>query len=149
MNTFLQCCEGAVNILKCSCDIPAAKNSQDVAQNTTIAFYICAAIVIATSIAACAILLWKYLEILAAKNERQAKEKESDIADRKKKSDTLNKLIDYLEKNTTIERYDEESGKMMKSEKGLGSNEGQYYIKVLKSVIENSAIPQYPLKEQK
>ncbi len=76
------------------------------------------------------------------------KESDADIAERKQKADALNKLLDYLAKNTTEEKYDDNAGKMIKLDKGIDSAEGQYYIEVLRAVIKGDSIPQYPLKKE-
>lgn len=118
----------------------AGTNCQDV----WIVGIICGAIVLVALIAKWAVWSCKRAEIMAAKNEREAKEKnEEEIAIRKQKADALNKLVDYLEKNTIQEKYDAEEGKRIKEEKGLSSEEGKYYINVLKAVMKGESIPEY------
>ena len=127
---------------------PVVTEAETNCNDVMIVAFISVAIVLVALIAKWAVWSWKEAELMGAKNERGAKEKEDDIAERKKKADALNKLVDYLEKNTVQERYDAEEGKRIKEEKGIGSEEGEYYIDVLRAVIKGEVIPELPLKKQ-
>ncbi len=127
---------------------PVMTEAETNCEDVKIVAFICIAIVLVALIAKWAVCSLKNAEIMAAKNEREAKEKEADIAKRKQRADILNKLIDYLAKNTSEENYNEEAGRVIKSEKGIDSNEGQYYINVLRAVLKEESIPEYAQKKQ-
>ncbi len=126
---------------------PVVTEAETNCYDVIIVAVICVAIVIVAHFAKSAVSSCKDAEIKAAKDEREAKEKETEIAKLKLKSDALNKLLDYLEKNTVQERYDTKEGKKIKEEKGLSSEEGEYYINVLRAVIKGEDIPELPLKK--
>lgn len=126
------------------CELEAQTNCNDV----WIVVVICATFVIVALIVTWAIWSWQKAVIKAEKDEREKKESEDKIAERKQKADALNKLIDYLGKNTVKEKYDAEEGKRIKEEKGLDSKEGRYYMGVLSAVITGNAIPNYPIQKQ-
>lgn len=111
-----------------------------------IVFIICIAIVLVALIAGWALLSWKSAEIKAANNNSEDKNEEEGFVNNKQKADALNKLLDYLARNTYTEEYDENAGKMVKKEKGLDSNEADYYIKVLRAVMKGESTPD--LKKQ-
>ena len=68
--------------------------------------------------------------------------------ERKQKADLQDKLIDFLEKNTTKEEYNADSDKSVKTLRELSSEESQYYIKVVSSLFDNQTIPDYPQKPE-
>ena len=74
------------------CELEAQTNCNDV----WIVVAICFAIVAVGLIAKCAVISWKKEELAAAEKEREYKEKEADIAERKKKADAQGKLLDFL-----------------------------------------------------
>ena len=122
---------------------PCLREVETNCNDVKIVAIICIAIVIVALIARCAVLSWKDAEIKAANAEREAKENEADIAKRKQKADLRDKLVFFLEKNTTKEEYDENAGKMIKKQREFDSEECQYYIEVLKSLIKEEAIPNF------
>ncbi len=126
---------------------PVVTEAETNCNDVMIVGIVCLAIVLVALIAKCTVRSWQKAGINAANVERNAKEKEADIAERKKKADALNKLIDYLARNTSEEKYNDEAGKVIKTEKGLATDEGCYYLEVLRTVIEGGKIPQYPLKK--
>jgi hypothetical protein len=127
---------------------PVVQGAETNCEDVMIAAFICIAIVLVVLIVRWTICSWKNAEIKAVNVGQLDKESDADIAERKQKADALNKLLDYLAKNTTEEKYDDNAGKMIKLDKGIDSAEGQYYIEVLRSVIKGDSIPQYPLKKE-
>ncbi len=142
---LLQCCGCAEKIVKLINSVDAETNCKDV----EIAKVICGAIVCVAAIIVLGSLLWRLMDHIfkgcqeGKKREHEVKEKE-----RKQKADLQDKLIDFLEKNTTKEEYNADSDKSVKTLRELSSEESQYYIKVVSSLIDNQTIPDYPQKPE-
>ena len=117
--------------------IVSASNSCEVEtnwQDVVIVGIVCLAIIIVALIAKCAILSWKDAEQKAAKEERDARETEKAIAERKQKADCLRKLLDFLEKRTS-------------KKEEFRDDESRYYIEVLQSQIDGQQMPKVPAKK--
>lgn len=125
---------------------PCVKEAQTNCNDVWIAGIICLAIVMVALIAKCGLLAWKSKEIEAADAERKAKETEANIAARKQKAEALGKLLDFLEKNTSTEDYSEKDCKRIKKLRDFTSEESQYYIDVLKTVVKGGDIPNFSKK---
>ena len=138
---LLQCCGCAANNVKCDCDFVAATSWQDV----TIVFFICAAIVVIATYGTCKFFKNKAKERECQK-ERESQKHNWDVEneERKQKVDLQNKLIDFLEKNTSKDVNSGEAGKLVKTLRGLDSKESQYYLSVILSLISNETIPDNP-----
>ena len=81
---LLQSCACAAKVVKCSCDVTASTNCQDV----MIAAIICGTIVIIALIVKCGILIWKGKDLAEKEKERQEKKtRETAECDRKKAAD--------------------------------------------------------------
>lgn len=113
---------------------------------------ICAAIIIAALIAWGIISTLKCKELCAnnqAKQEKDAKEEKERInrtdADLKqRKIDLQNRLLTFLEKNTSKGDYNKDKQELLSTMKEITSKETQYYIKVLKALISDADIPDFP-----
>jgi hypothetical protein len=142
---ILEGCAGAVKILKCGCDQCSAMNVNDV----QIAQTICGTIVLVAFIMVVGFLVWKLMEYIANGVSGYSKRKweEKDCV-KKQKSDLQDKLLNFLEKNTSKEECSKEEGKMVKKQKSFDSKESQYYIDVLTALIKGDDVSAY-LKEIK
>lgn len=126
---------------------PCVQEAQINCLDVVVVGIICLAIVIVALIAKGAILSWKDAEIQAAKAERESIETEAAAAKRKKDAAVLDKLIDYLGRNTTYEEYDKETKEKIKKERGIETDEGQYYVNVLRAILnQEDKIPEYSPK---
>jgi len=123
---------------------PCVKEAQTNCNDVWIVVVICATFVIVALIVKWAIWSWQKAAIKAEKDEWAKKESEEKIAERKQKADALRKLLDFLEKNTTTGEYSKEEGKRIKNLTDFTSKESQYYIDVLKTVVEGGDIPNFP-----
>ena len=107
----------------------AGTNSADV----LIVGIICFAIVLVALIAKWTVLSCKDAELKAAKAEREEQESDESISLRKQKAICLGKLLNFLEARVS-------------KEKDFKHDETQYYIDVLKSLINGQKIPDCPPK---
>lgn len=143
---LLQCCPDSAAIMKCVYEYEAATNDKDV----QIFQEICGAIVLVAVIVVGGFLLLKLFDHIANGIHGLYKRKwEEEDREQKQKADLKDKLLDFLEKNTSKEEYNEEAGKVIKSIKDFDSTESQYYIDVLKNLINNNPIPNYSSHENK
>ena len=141
---LLQCCPDSAAIMKCVYEYEAATNENDV----QIFQEICGAIVLVAVIVVGGFLLLKLFDHIANGIRGLYKRKwEEEDREQKQKADLKDKLLDFLEKNTSKEEYNEEAGKVIKSIKDLDSTESRYYIDVLKSIIKDDTIPKHPSHE--
>ena len=142
---LLQCCGCAEKIMKMVSSMETATNCKDV----EIAKAVCCAMVSITAIAVIGVLGWKLIDkisdAISGYNKRNwdVKDKEQ-----KQKSDLQDKLIDFLEKNTSEEKYDSEAGKFVKTLRGLDSEESQHYVKTMLALLSNQTIPEFPQKSK-
>lgn len=96
------------SIVTCACGRLVPVFQQTVEAETScndvkIVGIICATIVLVALIVKCGFLIWKYIEIDAAKRERVNKnEKELSESQRRQNSDLQDKLLDFLRKQTEI-----------------------------------------------
>lgn len=140
---LLQCCPSAAQIVKCSCALEVATSDNDV----TIVAIICATVVLLALIAKWAIWSWQKAVISFKEREREVKDaKEKAESIRKQEADLQEKLLSFLEKNTVNENYNKEKDKIIKTQKGMASEESKYYVKVLKALIDNKVFPNYQEK---
>lgn len=106
--------------------------------------YICCAVVTVAAIIVGGFLIWKLIDHLANAIAGCYKRRfEVEDLERKQKSDLKNKLIDFLEKMTINEKYNEDNDKVIKIRKGMDTKESQYYTNVLKSLIDDKEIADY------
>lgn len=144
ITTLLQCFPDSAAIMKCVYEYEAATNENDV----QIFQEICGAIEFVAVIVVGGFLLLKLFDHIANGRRDLYKRKwEEEDREQKQKADLKDKLLDFLEKNTSKEEYNEEAGKVIKSIKDLDSTESQYYIDVLKSIIKDNTIPEHPSHE--
>ena len=141
---LLQCFPDSAAIMKCVFEHEAATNDKDV----QIFQEICGAIVLVAVIVVGGFLLLKLFDHIATGIRGLYKRKwEEEDREQKQKADLKDKLLDFLEKNTSEEKYNEEAGKVIKIIKDLDSTESRYYIDVLKSIIKDDTIPKQPSHE--
>ena len=141
---LLQCFPDSAAIMKCVFEQEAATNDKDV----QIFQEICGAIVLVAVIVVGGFLLLKLFDHIANGIHGLYKRKwEEEDREQKQKADLKDKLLDFLEKNSSKEEYKEEAGKVIKSVKDLDSTESRYYIDVLKSIIKDDTIPKQPSHE--
>ena len=81
---------------------------------------------------------WKEKKLKNASNKG---EKEDPNA--KQKAELQNKLLAFLEKSTSKGIYNEKKDDFINTSKEINSVESQYYISVLKALIEGGSIPDY------
>lgn len=113
---------------------------------------ICLAIVLMTLIAWGVISSWKCKELRAQEKDilvKEALEKEktknkTDADSKQRKIDLQNKLLAFLEKNTSKGDYNKDKPELLSTMKDINSKEAQYYIKVLKALIDDTDIPEFP-----
>lgn len=111
---------------------PIVRNAETNYKDVAIVFFICAAIVVMALIAKCAVLSWKSKEIKAAKDERtEQKLEKADERTRKQKNDLIEKLLDFLKKQT---EETNEKGEMV-GVKSYNQEECKAYEKVLRELI--------------
>lgn len=129
---------------------PCAQEAETNCCDVYIVAIVCIAIVLVALIAKRTICSWKDAEIQAARDRLKYIETEADAAKRKKDAAVLDKLIDYLGRNTTCEEYNKETKEKIKKERGIKSEEGQYYINVLRALLNDAyEIPEYPSPKSK
>ena len=113
---------------------------------------ICATIVIVALVAWGVINSLKCTELCVKEKNKEAKRTEEETerqnrtnADSKqRKIDLQNKLLTFLEKNTSKGDYNKDKQDFISALKDINTKESQYYIKVLKALIDNAEIPEYP-----
>ena len=108
---LLECCANTVKFVKCSCDLEAATNYQDVA----IAGTICSAIVRMTIIIVAGFLLWKLMDYLFTVCQECSKRKyDAESSNRKQIGEVLNKYFDFLKDLTYPYVEDNKDGNHVK-----------------------------------
>lgn len=121
----------------------AGTNCKDVA----ITKVICCTIVSVTAIIVLGSLLWGLMDHLFRGCQEKKKQKyEVAEKERKQQADLQDKLLGFLEKSTTKEEYNSELDKFFKTPREIDSEECQYYVKAILSLISKKAIPDYPQK---
>ena len=118
----------------------AATNCKDVEIVKTI----CCAIVSTIAIVVIGALAWKLIDKIS--NGISGWNKRNwDVEDKEWKQKTYlqDKLLVFLEKNTTSETYNSKLDKYIKTLRGIGSEESRYYVKVMLSLISDKTISDY------
>lgn len=126
---LLQCCPSTAQIVKCSCDNNNAATS---CNDVTIAAIICGAIVLVALIAS--ICFWRWTGKKYGANSEQNNPKNTDCEE-KQKWELTGRLLDFLEKRSYNEEYNENSGKIEKKYKPLSDEECKYYLETLINLI--------------
>jgi len=140
MNAMFLLCQCNSCLTKaCGALAPIVQQTNEAGTNCSdvcIADVICRSTIIIVTILVAGFLAWKLIENNAKENERNFnKKKEEEESKRKQEADLQNKLIDFLEKNTTKEEYNDEIGKSVKTLREIDSKESQYFIKVILSLL--------------
>ena len=73
-------------------------------------------------------------------SEERRKKRDEEESNRKQKAGLQDKLLSFIEKHTSQEEYNKEKDKVTKVQKGIDSNESQYYINVLRKLIDGKEI---------
>lgn len=120
---------------------PMATEVETNCNDVTIVTIICLTIVFVALILGWGFWSLKNKEIKAEKNEQESKRTNSNKESaRKLRADCIGKLLDFLEKNSSEERYDKENDCTIKTLRGIDSKESQIYINVLTSLINDGDI---------
>lgn len=145
MNTLLDCCTNAVQILE---KLQSYIRESQITnwQDTINVFIVCAAICFIVRYGVRRYFRYKMFE--SNKHEELEKLKRSwevEDIERKQTAELKKKLMDFLEKNTAPGRYIEDKDKTVNELKEFDSKESQYYISVIKAFINKKQIPNQPL----
>lgn len=101
---LLQCCNGAAQIVKCSCDHVMETSCNDV----FVVGIICTTIVLVALIAKWAVWSWKDAEVSSKEKERKdTREKEKEESYRKQRAELLNKKLSALSGDEYVTALDE------------------------------------------
>lgn len=164
---FLDGCNEAAKIIKCSCEATSATNMNDI----SITGFVCITIVIISIIAALTLLAWKIIEIDAKTKEREYEMEKERIEqqvkkiarnedrrqmleddDRKQKNDLLKKKLDILHafcyNECTRDQQNKETKEYEKKLKQRDAVEVKEYIVTINNLLRSATNPT-PLKDEK
>lgn len=133
---LLECCKGAVEMVKCSCNTDAPTNCEDVA----IAMTICCALVWITAIIVGGSIIWRTIDkVSKGCQERRKNKKDKEDVERKQRGDLLDKKLQILKElcYRSVERaVSGEEKEITKHEKELRSAESKEVSEYINAINE-------------